>query len=619
MGLDDIWGAAKTAYSYTPIGAYHTRVLPWAAGQMDPAKGFNSMAEAMDQASQMSSDFSNTQWGRQMEGLDKALGAMSPSDSLWYQTYGTQRPGAMEEYWKQYGARFNDPTASGDALSRFDNYMKQPSYMEGSMLQQANRFLDGRLQSEQAYERSQQQLSGPSASQNQYNLYAGAYGGPGAAESFYQQNAGRFNQPTNTADMYRRLGAQLEGPGRSEMFQLDAPSTLQNSLAAAQRFASAATNIDRGEQEAKGYYRGANDINDYYASQRGALSGPGTYENWITSELYGVNPAMEMEKQEGLASLNQELARRGHFNSGGAGVALGKFLGTHAAKSYENRAQRAAQAQQMQLGRIGTGAQVAGQSSGNRLAQGQALAGFDVNSEAARLGRMQFGQSAAEAASREAMEAQRLKLAAAGQADQSQLARLQGLSSMANTADQGTLAQLRAQQEAARSAQEQELARLAGGMSAAGQSDQSQLARLQALFQQGQGVDDANFRRGQQYFNMGQAMDQGQLARYGMLGQLSQQQDSATLARLLGGGQLAGMAQGAELDRLRQMFGTRMGIDQTRAGLYGGFYGQGGALSGQPMSDAINAMVNASEARAGGTMARQDMAGQLLGMLLGMA
>ncbi len=126
-----------------------------------------------------------------------------------------------------------------------------------------------------------------------------------------------------------------------------------------------------------------------------------------------------------------------------------------------------------------------------------------------------------------------------------------------------------------------------------------------------------NFNSGlaaQQYSQMGQLAlnaQNGQQQRVGLSGQLAQTADAGDLSRLNSLFGVAGQAQGANQNQINSMLSQQMGIDNGASGLVGGFYGNGGQLSGQALTDAINAMIQSGQASAQGQQAQQ---GQMMGL-----
>lgn len=596
-----------------------------ARGYFNAGDPYKNAAAGVQHVSDLGQQYSDRQWDRQMEGLQGAKDAYGSAQAWFNNSYGRQGTGAGENFYNQNQDRFQQPGAQQTAYSNFQNWAQNPANNETQNgATRANQYLNGPTASSGAYGsmgKGLQSYSGPQAGADQYGDNWSQYNMAGSAEAWQQANAGAYSQPTNAQSMFNQYGSQLAGPSRSEGFQLNAPTTLQGMNAGYQQFAQGPTALQGGEAENKGYIRNANQAKDYYASQVGQLSGPGQYEQFVSDDISGTNPELERARSKSLASLNQELARRGHFDSQGANHALGEMEGSFQAADYQNRAQRAQQAQGMQLGRIGQGGQLSGQVAGLEVQRGSSLAGMDQMKEQAMLARMGLGLQAGQAASAEGMQGQQLGLQAAGQADSAQLARLQGMSNMGAQADQLRLQQLSQGQNAANDAQSQMLARLMGGQNAANSVDQTQLgsdqqglARMLASYQMAQGSDSSNLARAQQMFNMGQGVDQSNMARFGMAADQAQALDANSLQKLIAQGGAATSAQNAEAQRLRDSMGAQFGISNGIAGQYGQFYGQGGQLSGAAFSDAMNAMANGYGLQAQGEGAQNEYMMKLLAM-----
>jgi hypothetical protein len=521
----------------------------------DPGQGYETAAQGAMAASQGYQDLANQQWGQAMGGLDQANAAYNPSNGLWNSTYGNQGQNAMDQWWGKNQAAFGQPTQTAGALNQFNAYMGQPS-QAGGAYQSALGALGGYQTSTGAFnDRFGNDMTGRySASEMAY--HPTDYSAPGAMENFtgYAQN---------------RIG----GMGATEELRygnVNNMSDFAGGLANAQ--GTGATTRDSGEIGA--LYRGANDVSQYAGSQMGQLQGPGAYEQFVQSDINGTNPQNQRETDQGLARINQEMARRGHFNSGGADTAIGNFVGSQAAADYQNRANRAQSAQQMELSRIGAGQSLSQASAQGKLAQGQSLQSLAGQTDAETMGRLQQQLAAQQGASSEGLANRQGALNYAQAADQTSLSRTQALAGINNQA------------------QAAQLARLQGGMNAAGQNDQAYLARMGMGYNMSQGADAANLARAQGLYGMAQGSDQGNLARYGMLGQLAGQQDQGDLARLMGAGAMAGQTTQANQQQLNDMFRTRFGIDQGVAGNVGNFYGLGMGAYGQDMGNSYNALAN---------------------------
>lgn len=574
---------------------------PTSGTKWDPANPYNSAANSIDGVAGMAGDFSNTQWQRQMGGLQGALGQMQPSQDYWNQAYGGNAPGDMEQAFSQMGGQFFGSNQSQGTANDFRNYMQQ-SPLSYQAANNANAMAGGKVD----YSGLSSQMQGPGNASQFYAQNQGQYGNAGAGESWFAQNGKNFNNAPESMNVYQQFGSQLYGPGRAESFNpqnVNAGGAYGGQLDS--RF-SGGSNVDQGAREIGGYARSADDVTNYAASQMGSLQGPGVYEQFVQSDIMGNNPAHEMAMKEGLGAVNQEMARRGHFKSGGAGAAIGKFVGNMEAADYQNRANRAQAAQGMQLSRIGAGQGLSQASAQGKLAQGGALQNLSNSQDNAKLGIEGLRLNAAQLASQEGLANQRLGLDAATASDQSRNARLNTLSGMAQTGDQQWLAQQQAAGNLANQSQQSQLQRLQGGMNASNMVDQNNMQQVMNQFQMANTGNNQDLQRAQFQFQMGQGMDAANLARYGMMGQLGNQADQNQMNQLVNYMNAANQSQQSQQGRLQNAMSARQGIDQTMAQLYGGFYGQGGQLSGQSFSDMMNAMANSAQLRSQGQAAGQQ-------------
>jgi len=578
-----------------------------------PSRPYDDAASGMRNVSDQFRGLGDEQWRRQMEGMNTALGQYQPAWGAWSQAYGNRGPGAMESWWSQNQGQFGQPTASGSAYQQYSDWMRGGDQKAQGAYDQASGML-GQSQAGDVYGQFSGALGGRrSDAENWYARMGSQYGQPSQSEGVNTYLQDTFRNMSNKANQRNQEQYEaLKAAGRTEQY---APEkvTLAQSMAMALPQMQGTARLDAEAGDIKNYYRGAGQASDYYRSQQGALQGPGAYEQFVTSDIMGNNPAFAMEREEGLAALNQEMARRGAFNSGAAMTGVGKFLGTLGAKSYENRAQRAQQAQGMQLSRIGQGTQSAQAAAQGQLAQGQAFQGLAGARDSEKRARIDQQQRAVDSASSESMSNQRLGLDAARAADETRLARERLRSDVSSSGDASLLNILRGMQGAAGQADDALLARLAGGQSSAGASDAGLLNRLGALYGMGQGVDRNALDRAGAMWGMGQGYDRLGMDRYGQLGQMAGQFDQATLARLMGGGAMAGAAQDAESARLRDYFNSIYGLSGAQAGLVAGMYGGGNQLYGDQMTNALNALANAYGTRAMGGAAAQEYPFKIIG------
>jgi len=621
MGIGD-WLARGAADLATGGGYEAYRYL-----QNQASRGYNTAAGGARQASDWARQFSDEQWRRQMEGLQGAQGAMTPSNAAWMQLYGNMtpsQPGAMEEWYAQNGGKYGDPTQTSAALDSYRQYMGQPMQAQGAYAQMQN-YMQQPSSSQGAYDYLKAQIQQGSNGQAAYGAQQQQFRQPGTGEDWYSQNARMFAQPTQATSFYQNYAGQLAGPGRSEGFQVDTSrmGKLQDAQSDLVTGLRGPGYLDKGAAEVGGYYRGANDVQNYAAQTMPQLQQQGQFENWAQSAISGDNPELQRERERGLAQLNQEMARRGHFNSGGANTAIGNYVAEQNAKEFAQKSGLAQQAQQFQLQRLGQGQGLAQGASSEKMGTGSGLQGLFAQQDQSKLGRDQLAAQIMQSQTQQDLAAQQLGLQAAGQSDQAKLARLQGMSGMASQADSSTLAQLLGGMNAAYGAQGLAQSRAMNDINAANTVDQQNLARLMGLNQSANANDANALARLAQQYGMAQGLDQGAMARYGMLGSLSGQEDAQQLARLNAWGTMAGNAQGAQQSRANAdqaardaAMRARLGIDQTNAGLYAQFYGTGGQLSGQAMSDSYNAWANAAQLEGLGQNASAEVPFKVAGTVI---
>lgn len=518
------------------------------------SKGYDTAAKGAGAASAGYADLGNWNWNTAQQGLGAAQDAYNPSQSTWNRTYGSQGPSALDSWYQQNQSQFGGPTSTQGAADQFNRYMSGGTSTNNAY-QNGKGLLNTASTAGDYNNQFGGQMTGRSSSAEQaYNPYN--YSQPGAAEGFYGQAQGMLGGSGRTGN--------LSYVGTNDM------SNFAGGLAGQQ--GTGATTQAAGE--IGNYYRGANDTSQYAGQQMGQLSGPGAYENFVSGDINGTNPQIQRETDQGLARINQEMARRGGFKSGAADTSIGNFLGEEAAKDYQNRAERAQSAQGMQLNRIGAGQSLSQASDQSQLAQGSALQGLSGQVDAEKMSRLGMQMGAQQGASSEGLanSAQRLNYAQAG--DQETLARANALGGFANNA------------------QNQQLNRLAGNMTASGQSDQGYMNRMNAGFNMQQGADQSNLARAMGIFGMAQGNDTMNMNQYGMMGQLAGQNDQMNLSRLLGAGGMAGNVSQMDQNQLNDMFRSRFGLDQANASNIGNFYGMGMQGYDTAMGNSYNALAN---------------------------
>ncbi len=86
---------------------------------------------------------------------------------------------------------------------------------------------------------------------------------------------------------------------------------------------------------------------------------PTAMEQFFQSQMTGDNPYYQRLQQQQADGINQQMAARGHYNSGGAMAALGNASGALYADQFANMGNMAAQASNLAMNRYGQGFQQA--------------------------------------------------------------------------------------------------------------------------------------------------------------------------------------------------------------------------------------------------------------------
>lgn len=450
---------------------------------------------------------------------------------------------ALESTWQQYGNAYAQPRASDQVYGNASSQLQGQGY------------------GQQFYQQNQGALQGPSASSQVLN--SGGFSGPSAIGNLAASNP---------------YGGQMQSSGLGAMAQqmLGGPTASGGANDFAQQQARMPTELSAQGQRIDEGYSGANYSQNFAQQNQGTLQGPGQLEQFAASSLAGGNPYAAMLRQEGQDAINQQLAARGVYGSGGGLAALAKYGANFDAQQFAQQADLQARAQDATMSRLGLGAGVAGQASGERMNQFSALQG---------LANDQFGQR---------MGAANLSVGAATQADSANVARLAGIANATLGADSVELGRLGGQANLANMASQNDVARLNAQIQAAGQADTHDIGRFNAM----SGA-------------AGQA-DASQLNRLGLMGGLANQADSMGLNYLNSMFNVAGATQQGQGDRLQGMLDNEYRYGALNAGLYGGFYGQGGQLSGDAFNTGIQAQGNAAQLDAQGGMAEANLVPNLV-------
>lgn len=613
---DPNWTTGESSYGFNAHTLGNPSALAsWASGQ----GAYNQAAKGAEKAAADSRAFAETQWGRAMEGMQGAQGAYGTSQDLWNRYYGNaganRGPGAGEDWWANNGGKYNDPRATTGVLNQWQQQMGQPMQQTGAY-NQYQQYMQQPSSTQGAYGYMQGQLQQPMQGQGAYDRNRMANAQPGSGEQWVASMQGAYRQPTNSQTFYNNFMGELGNAGRSEQFQVnpgqqDIYNQRANELYGSQ---TKPGYLDQNAGEIGSRFRGADDVAQYASRNLPQLESQGIYEQWAESAINGSNPMQDRIREKGLAQLNQEMARRGHFNSGGAGTAIGNYLAEQNAQEFAQKSELAKGAQGMQLQRLGQGQGLAEGSAGNKIGVGSALQGLYAQQDESKLGRDSLAAQIARDNAQQDLASQSLMMQGNRDADAAKLARLQGLSGMAGQADSTSLAQLNSGTDAAFRSQDAARNRGLDDFSQANQLDQTQLSRLIAQMQGAQQNDQTNMDRYKTQFGMAQGVDQSVMDRYGMLGNLAGQEDDGRLGYLNAQGNMAFQTQGANQTRIDSQnaerdraFANQFGISEGLANTYSDFYGKGMDASGQAMTNSINANANAAQLRAQGQIANSPM------------
>lgn len=121
----------------------------------------------------------------------------------------------------------------------------------------------------------------------------------------------------------------------------------------------------------------------------GQYDQPTMLEQFAQQQMDGNNPYYDRMRQQGEDRINQQMAARGHYNSGGALSALGNFDAGLYADQFAGMGQLAGQASNLQLNRQGQGFQQASGIQG--LQQQRTGQQFGEASDVAHLGAGLYG------------------------------------------------------------------------------------------------------------------------------------------------------------------------------------------------------------------------------------
>lgn len=637
-------------------------------GPFDPSRGSRSASAGASQAQGQYQDLANQQKDWFTQGMNQA-NSYFQQPYAYGQTFAQRGPGAMENAYGSLAGQLGGGGQSGNAYGYVQGQLQGPSAsqdywsgMQGQLQQPTSTSsvygqfrMPGALSG--AYNQTKGYFQQPTATSGAAGAYASTLNGPGQLEQFFQSDANRYNAPTSTANLYQNNFGGYGNDSQWETAAADrylkegwAKDEAQARQMAQRASLDRASATERAAPELQGLYREAgglgrtaNQAEQYAARQLPGMERQGLGEQFFSSAMQGNNPYLQRIEDQNMARLNQEMARRGHFDSGGANAAIGNLLAASGAEKFKALNEMATGAQQLGMQRTQLGQGLAQSSDTGRLARGQAiqssggsLQGLAGQSEGERMARKAMQNNLDQSQLAEANADRAFELQRSQAADQTRLARLAGMAGLAGQNDQQNLAQLNALAGLAGNAQAAGLNRAGMGLNFAGQQDTQGLGRVMAGLNAGSMADQGYLAGMNQYGQLagqndqtslarilaglqgaGQADSSG-LARLGALMNSAGQADQVQLARALGIGSLANNAQDAENARLGQNLAAMMGPAAALSGNTMAGYGAAGNAYGNYMDQSINAQMTAALMKAQGQAAQQQFLMQALQMGAGM-
>jgi hypothetical protein len=618
--LSDPWGSlqkgARAAWDGNIAGAAFPGLnipglgLPDIGGLLDPNSGADAASAAQraagaayaklgTEAQQQYQGLGREAQGQWRQGGQTALGFTAPYGD-YAQSMTRQGPGAFEQGSRGFQMELAQPLNQAGAYGNYQGFMA------------------GEHAQNESNQRAQSFAAGPSAASGAYGSMQSAFSGPSNTQQTFGQAQGQLGKGGELASL---SGQNLYGGlGRSETFQPGSVSAGQNYNAGAQQRLSGPTATQQNAGGVSSIYgqglnaaQGARATEGFAGRQLPGMEQAGNYERFASDVLTGARDnGADLMKKRGMDAINQQLASRGHYNSGGGLAALGNYGAAFDAENFGNLANLAAGSQQAQMQRLGQAqglAQASDQGAlgraGAMYAGGGALQGLAGQMDSSMLGREAARLGAAGLSSQEQFGNIGAQQNAAIAADTQRLNRLQGQTNLANMTDANavsrwsTLGNIGAQADTALIGQQNALSgaarnqdmgdeeRMRVGMDSAKNLDQFGLDMQRTGYDMAQGVDAETGRRISARAGLSQQEQQLQMAR--------QQQNADNLYRM--GGQAA--------DIYGNYFGGGMGqwYDAQNRGI--------GAWAGGQDS-----MIGANlDASLGGARQQSQNSGTLLGLL----
>lgn len=547
-----------------------------------------------------------------------------------WENYGYQLKSApqLQGLVNQLGNKYQGTTLSQQNYNGASNALRRPSASEGN-LGWTNENLGAYTNSDRALYGANQEL-GSSAIGNWWNQNSGQFDAPGAAEKTFASSSGDYAGLSNDLG---RANTRADNEIGAVNYNKDALARIGNSLASARNYLG--SDINRGDLEVgntgaladrsgriENYYGRANDLQGFAARQGRQYEAPGALEQFQSQyAATGSNPYLDRIQSKGLATINQEMARRGHFRSGGADTAIGNYLGEMGAQNFKYAGDLAGQAQNAKFSRLGAGGQLAQGVSGEKITQGRSLQDLGAQLSGEQLNRGAYNLNKAQTRANALNQFMNTDLAAAQAASSEGMSKAVQRRAGAENVARTRLDATNALMNAANMSQGANQNRLINAMTGAKSASENALARRQEL-RLGSNAADESLRANAAERRLASGLsDQTRRSNWEALGQMAQSSDSANTARdtlLVNATQNldaetrarandylrgAHAAQALKEGRLAQELQMRMGISAQQAAIIQDSYAKALGYYSDANSAAINAGVNAGQLRDAGNQA----------------
>ena len=465
------------------------------------------------------------------------LGISGSTESLWSSGLGAKvnpfiTPPHSTEAWQKAMENWGKPSATGEVFGEMKGAYGRPSETKKVLETEP-----GLTSSSQSFEEWQKQKA--------------ALGQPGTYEQWTEENAGRFQEETPLQKLHKSWqGAPTSAQERAQaevgmLLDRMRGESGERLRGAGQRYGGPGQ-LNREGDYIRSLYQGVKDVQGFAGRNLGQLEREGMFEDFAQTALTGGNPFLERQREKGLETINQQMAKRGHFTSGGALEALGNYNAAADAEAFKYLSDVLQGAQGMGLQRLAQGQGLAEGASGERFRQGGAMQGLATGRESEYMGRAgaldRYEQAEANRMMRDIeMRAQLAEMADAGRgADADRMAKLAG------DTTRSKLDYLTGERDAIQKAQDLMLQRERDRIAGAGAADDREINRIKTRADIAGGLDDLTIKQLNSMLSGGEAVDTKAYQDLSALIQASTGADRATMDAV---DQLVNLARGADQEK----------------------------------------------------------------------